>query len=123
MFRPCHTVFYMGVTGIMPKLECFASRLSQLRSERQMSQTQLAARLQITQGLLSHYENGRREPGLAFIVQVCQFFDISADYLLGLSDTPRTLSEPGREEILHKVAKELESTAGQLSGLAKELIK
>ena len=57
----------------------FARSLSLLRQEKGISQA-----------LLSHYENGVREPGLAFVVRACDFYNVSADFLLG-----RTLSRDG----------------------------
>ena len=48
------------------------------------------AQLGISQALLSHYENGIREPGLLFVVKACDYYHVSADYLLG-----RTLSRDG----------------------------
>lgn len=44
----------------------------------------------ISQALLSHYENGAREPGLAFVKKACDYYDVSADFLLG-----RTLVREG----------------------------
>lgn len=35
--------------------------------------------LGISQALLSHYENGIREPGLAFVVKACDYYGVSAD--------------------------------------------
>ncbi len=61
----------------------FGSILAQLRHEAGLNQRQLAAQLKISQALLSHYENGSREPGLAFVCRVCEHFGISADYVLG----------------------------------------
>ena len=37
----------------------------------------------MSQALLSHYENGIREPGLTFVVKACDYYQVSADYLLG----------------------------------------
>lgn len=65
--------------------ERFNEILSRLRREKGVSQRQAAAALGISQALLSHYEKGVREPGLAFIAQACEYYDSSADYLLGLS--------------------------------------
>ncbi len=59
--------------------------LSALRKEKNLSQREAAAKLGVSQALLSHYENGVREPGLQFISQVCDFYGVSADYLLGRS--------------------------------------
>ena len=66
----------------------FAETMSELRKQRGVSQRTAAAELQISQALLSHYENGIREPGLDFIRRACGYYGVSADYLLGLSDSP-----------------------------------
>ena len=64
--------------------------LSMLRKEQGISQRKVAAALGISQALLSHYENGIREPGLGFVIKVCDYYHVSADYLLG-----RTLDREG----------------------------
>jgi transcriptional regulator with XRE-family HTH domain len=63
--------------------EEFARTLSLLRQEKGVSQRAAAGELGISQALLSHYENGIREPGLAFVAKVCDYYQVSADYLLG----------------------------------------
>ena len=61
----------------------FSNIFSQLRRERGLSQRQVAADLDISQALLSHYENGLREPRIEFIVKVCEYYGVSSDYLFG----------------------------------------
>ena len=56
-----------------------------LRKERKLSQKQVAADLEVTQALLSHYENGKRECGLDFLVRAADYYNVSVDYLLGRS--------------------------------------
>ena len=77
----------------------FSRTLSLLRQERGVSQRTAAKDLGISQALLSHYENGIREPGLAFVVKACDYYNVSADFILG-----RTLSRDGSmlssEEVL-----------------------
>ena len=77
----------------------FSRTLSLLRRERGVSQRVAAGELGISQALLSHYENGVREPGLGFVVRACDYYHVSADFILG-----RTLSREGSmlapEEIL-----------------------
>jgi len=68
----------------------FSRTLSLLRQETGVSQRTAATALGISQALLSHYENGIREPGLAFVVKACNYYGVSADYLLG-----RTLTRDG----------------------------
>ncbi len=63
----------------------FPDILTALRSERGISQRKAAADLGISQALLSHYENGLREPKLDFVVRVCDYYGVSADYMLGRS--------------------------------------
>ena len=77
----------------------FSRTLSLLRQERGVSQRTAASDLDISQALLSHYENGIREPGLSFVVKACDYYHVSADFILG-----RTLSRDGSmlssEEVL-----------------------
>ncbi len=61
----------------------FCSVLSRLRKMHGYSQRKVASDLQISQALLSHYENGAREPGLDFVCRACDYFEVSADCLLG----------------------------------------
>lgn len=61
----------------------FGDTLSELRRERNLSQRRVAGDLGISQALLSHYENGLREPRLEFVVRVCDYYEVSADYMLG----------------------------------------
>ena len=78
----------------------FSRTLSLLRKERGVSQRTAAGDLGISQALLSHYENGVREPGLSFVVKACDYYNVSADFILG-----RTLSREGSmltsEEVLN----------------------
>ena len=68
----------------------FPRILSLLRQERGVSQRTAAKDLGVSQALLSHYENGIREPGLPFVVRACDYYHVSADFILG-----RTLSRDG----------------------------
>ena len=68
----------------------FSRTLALLRQEKGISQRKAAKDLGISQALLSHYENGIREPGLSFVRKACDYYHVSADYLLG-----RTLSRDG----------------------------
>ncbi|MBR5089470.1 MAG: helix-turn-helix transcriptional regulator [Ruminiclostridium sp.] len=63
----------------------FPRILALLRKERHISQKAAAADLGVAQALLSHYEKGKREPGLDFLVRVANYYNVSTDYLLGRS--------------------------------------
>ena len=66
----------------------FSQTMSALRKQRRLNQRKVAADLNISQALLSHYETGAREPGLDFVCRACKYYNVSADYLLGLSENP-----------------------------------
>ena len=61
----------------------FPRMLTLLRKERGLSQKAAAQELGVSQALLSHYEKGIRECGLAFLVRAADFYQVSCDYLLG----------------------------------------
>ena len=71
----------------------FSETMSALRKSRGLSQRQAAGDLNISQALLSHYENGAREPGLAFVCRACDYYGVSADYMLGRTARPLPPSE------------------------------
>ena len=101
--------------------ENFSRVLSLLRQEKGISQRKAAADLGISQALLSHYENGIREPGLAFVTRACDYYHVSADYVLG-----RTLSRDGamiEESELIDASEGKESLKGSIMAkLQKKLI-
>ena len=98
----------------------FCSNMSELRRERGLSQRKAAADLKISQALLSHYENGAREPGLGFVCRACRYYGVSADYLLGLSED--TSRNEVREE-LESLVEELRELTARASTKLEELKK
>lgn len=66
----------------------FSRILTLLRKERKLSQKKAAEDLGVSQGLLSHYEKGKRECGLEFLVRAADYYNVSCDYLLGRSPEP-----------------------------------
>lgn len=61
-------------------------RIKELRQEKEMKQKELAAAIGITHGAISQYETGRSIPSQALLVKFAKFFNVSVDYLLGLTD-------------------------------------
>lgn len=95
----------------------FASKLSQLRKERGISQKKAAADLGISQALLSHYEKGIRECGLDFVVRCGEYYGVTTDYLLGVSS-----SRNGLDLDIIKSADDGEFSLGTLAEATKYLI-
>lgn len=65
----------------------FNDRLKELRSENGLTQHELAVKLGITRSAYSLYELGLREPNLAMLIELSKFFNVTLDYLAGLSDS------------------------------------
>ncbi|MEL6148732.1 MAG: helix-turn-helix transcriptional regulator, partial [Chloroflexota bacterium] len=70
-------------------------RLQQLRQQRNLSQADLAADLELSQNQLYRYEAGESSPKDDALIAMAEYFNTSTDYLLGLShvahpeDVPR----------------------------------
>ena len=60
-------------------------RIAALRRTEGWSQAELAEKLKISPSAVGMYEQGRREPASDRIVAIAKIFDVSTDYLLGLS--------------------------------------
>lgn len=67
-------------------MEYFGDKIRALRMEKKLTQNDLAARLGIVGASVSSYEKNKQYPSVEVLIQLCQTFDVSADYLLGLSD-------------------------------------
>ena len=67
----------------------FSAKLSLLRREKGITQKQAAEDLGISQALLSHYEKGIRECHLDFVRKAAEYYEVTADYLLGMTDSRR----------------------------------
>lgn len=61
-------------------------RLRELRLEKKLSQKAVAEFLGISTRAYSHYEIGDREPSVSILKKLCALFEVSADYLIGLSE-------------------------------------
>ena len=61
-------------------------RLKELREERNLPQKQIAAALKINSVTYLHYEKAQREPPLILLAEIAAYYNVSVDYLLGLTD-------------------------------------
>ena len=64
-------------------------RLKEIRKSRGISQLKLAFDLNTNQNTISRYETGEREPGIAELISLADYFNISDDYLLERTDNPK----------------------------------
>jgi transcriptional regulator with XRE-family HTH domain len=93
----------------------FGTRLKELRNEKGLTQQQLADILKVGRPTIAGYETKDRQPDYEKLSMICQYFNVSSDYLLGRTKekdqiliTPETLmSEKEVDEILSEETKKL----------------
>ena len=64
----------------------FSQILKDLRTEKKLSQLQLAEKLNYTQGVVSGWESGSVEPKATALLTIAHYFGVSVGYLLGVED-------------------------------------
>lgn len=85
--------------------------LTELRKEKGLSQKEAAAKLGISQALLSHYEKGIRECGQSFLIKVADFYGVTCDYLLG-----RTKERNELDVLAHEILSDNSSSDSNPTG-------
>ncbi len=65
----------------------FNVRLKQLRQKHKLTQGELASILGLKPTAISNYESKRNEPSFDKLIALSKYFDVSCDYLLGISDS------------------------------------
>ena len=69
----------------------YIKRIRDLREDHDKTQQQIADLLGTSQTMYARYERGANELPLRHLITLCQYYKVSADYILGLSDTPDKL--------------------------------
>ena len=64
----------------------FGETLKELRTDRGLSQQQLAGGLKISRSAIAKWELSKTEPVASMIVKLAKYFDVDSDFLLGLRD-------------------------------------
>ena len=90
-----------------------AVRLKDLRKEAGLSQYELADKIKLSRSLLANYEQGRREPDYSTLVLLSEFFHVSADYIIGVTNIRGRLSNEEEE-------KKFTDVLGDISNLSRE---
>lgn len=67
----------------------FPQRLKACRKQKGMSLVALAAVFGMSHSTLSKYESGTRRPDAEMLIKLAQYFNVTTDYLLGISDEPK----------------------------------
>ena len=69
------------------------NRIKQLRELNNMTQQDLADKLDKAKSTIAMYENETRKPSLKVLNQLAEIFDVSIDYLLGLTNTDDNIKD------------------------------
>jgi len=86
-------------------LNTFGTKLRNLRENLNLSQLDVANNIGCSSKVLSNYELDKREPDFETLIKICDFFDITADFLLGRVKSPKYYKEielnPLTEKLLY----------------------
>jgi transcriptional regulator with XRE-family HTH domain len=66
--------------------DSFELRLKNVLSERNMMQKELAEKIGVNEMAISRYIHGSRIVSVSILIEICKVLNVSADYLLGLSE-------------------------------------
>ena len=75
------------------------SRLKDIRKDHHDTQETLAAKLHVSTSTVSKWEQGAAEPSLESLTQICRMYEVSADFLLGLSDDDPLFTKKKRSKL------------------------
>ncbi|MBQ8182873.1 MAG: helix-turn-helix transcriptional regulator [Clostridia bacterium] len=67
----------------------YIQRLRALREDNDKTQKDIADVLKTTQQYYGQYELGKRALHIDHLITLCKYYDVSADYILGLTDEPK----------------------------------
>lgn len=68
----------------------YRERLRNIREDRDLTQAEIGKLLNKSQQGYNHIEGGRAELKIEDLVTLCRFYDLSADYIVGLTSKPRS---------------------------------
>lgn len=66
-------------------MKCYNEMIRELREDRDLTQKEIAALLKTTQNTYSRYELGIRALPIEHLITLCKYYNVSADFILGLS--------------------------------------
>ncbi|MCL2374999.1 MAG: helix-turn-helix domain-containing protein [Firmicutes bacterium] len=70
----------------MDRKQIFKERLVELRIEKGLTQRQLAKEISIHHAVIGNWETGKYSPSIDSLAIIANFFNVSADYLIGLKE-------------------------------------
>lgn len=83
-------------------------RIKQLRQEMNLSQEQLAEKLNVSQNMIAKIECGLRRPSIDFLIELAEFFEISLHYIVLGTSEEATDKKRQIEEIIEQIDQMIE---------------
>lgn len=75
-------------------------QIKDLRIDNDLTQQELANKLNISPKTLARYENGDNEPSISTLIQLALIFNVSLDYIVGIKDTTEINTPSVKEELV-----------------------
>ena len=101
--------------------EC-GKRIQQLRKERELTQEQLAEKLNVSQNTIAKIESGLRRPSIDFLLEISEFFNVSTNYLVFGGHAEDVEDEKSKKDI-DETIKKIDQTIEKLLEKKEELLK
>ena len=86
MSRQNHRIFVFYLYKILFRWVMFAEKLRYLRLQNELSQKELARKIDLSSNIICEYEKGRSQPNIDTVLKLAEIFNCSVDYLLGRED-------------------------------------
>lgn len=83
----------------------FGIRLKELRTQKHITQQELADKVDLVKSSISAYEKSLKYPSVEVLIKLCNYFNVSSDYLLGLSDKKEIKKYDLTEEQIELITK------------------
>lgn len=91
------------------------NRIAELRKEKKMSQISLGMKLNVSQKMISAYENGKNEPSIDLLIRMADIFHASIDYIVGYSENRYPEYQISRSSLSSPLKKDINRLFADLS--------
>lgn len=98
-------------------------RVRELRKQKNISQVALAMKVGCSQNMISKIEKGDADPRCSLLMAIADFFGVSVEYLLGISDNRGSVEEEQPNEQMSEETEEYMEQFLRLSGGSREAVK
>jgi DNA-binding protein len=98
------------------------NRIAELRKKQKLSQHQFSKLLNVAQNTISQWETGHRDVDSTTLIKIAEFFKVSTDYLLGLTDTASPIVKEKTPSYQEEVIQDLEDITPDMASEIRQYI-